>query len=106
MSSERPLSERPAARPAKPAKPANSDTPSAEPPQATPPAQQSQGPGCLVWILILIAAVALIGIFSSMASGGSNSDSVEYGTCTGKRLDSDSKIKAEAICKFGEVVGE
>lgn len=100
MSGDRPLSERPAARRIKPAeKPVGQHIP-----YQPPPATQKQGKGCLFWFLIIVAAIVVISIFSSIGGGGSSS--AEYGPCTGQKLDTDSKIKAEAICQFGEVAVE
>lgn len=65
---DRPINERPAARPAEPA-PLSENGP-AQP--ATPPTRKGSGCGALVLLgLVLIAAIVVVGVISSVRSGSS-----------------------------------
>jgi hypothetical protein len=99
MSSERPLSERPAARPSK-----DPET-LAEVSNPPPPSKGIGCFGCLgivFLVFLVIVIISFIAVLLGFGGGGDSGDSSDWGYCTGQRLDTENKIKEEAICQYQE----
>lgn len=101
MSSERPLSERPAARPTR-----NLES-SAEVSDPSPPPRKGIGCfGCAGIVFLVIVIISLIGTLTGLGGG---SETPNEGACVGNILDSDGVIKeecAEIIERVVEIQSE